>query len=780
MGIRDLKQSIILSMVDKFSRPANKAAGASTRVASKLRDTKRELGAVNKQAKNVKALTNVSNRMRDIDQKSGDAKTKLAELWKKIEDAKKTGKATKRLQQQFANTEKRIDTLSKRHSKLENRASSLTDQLKAESVETRDLAKAQDYLSSKTDKLNRKLTKQEKLLKVTQLGRKAGQMVSNFSKKAKGIALAGGIGIASIATPMIATAANFEEGMDRVASISRATGTQFDALRDKARELGRTTSFSASEATDGMAYLAMAGFKTNKIISTMPGVLKLAKASGSELGTTANITSNILTGFGLNADKMQHLGDVLTKTFTSSNTTLDSLGASMGKLGPIASSLGISLEDTAALAGSLGDVSFDGSRTETTLRAMFLRLSAPMGKAKETLKEMRIETRDSNKNFRNIIDIIGELDSATRLMGTGQRTEILKEIFGEEPAAGVAALLAKGKSGLAKYSQEIFEADGIRDRIAKQMGDNSKGHIKEWQSSIEDLSITVGDMFLPVLSDTVKKLTEFTRELSGWASKSPELIKTTAALTVGAIALVGGLAMIGTVAPKVVVGLKLIKLALISNPIGLAITGIAAGAALIYSNWDKLGPQFQELWEGLFRGFGKLGDKFKLVGTNIMSGITSGIDSGIASVKATLQSLGDMMPDWLRKPLGIRSPSRVFAKLGGHIAEGVGVGIENKTPSALNALSNMGNKLPGALPTALAMGLTAGGVNASPTIVKGGQLSASAGSTQQVTVQQTNHITINHTSDMTNQELKNMIERALLKVNQQAQTAISASLFDEL
>ena len=153
----------------------------------------------------------------------------------------------------------------------------------------------------------------------------------------------------------------FDASMSKVAAISGATGAAFDALRDQARELGASTVWSAKEAAEGMSFLAMAGFKTSEVMAAMPGMLSLASAGGMDLASTADIGSNILSGFGMSADQMNHVGDVLAKTFTSSNTSIASLGESFKYCAPVAAAAGQKFEAVAAMIGKLGDAGIKGS-----------------------------------------------------------------------------------------------------------------------------------------------------------------------------------------------------------------------------------------------------------------------------------------------------------------------------------------------------------------------------------------------------------------------------------
>src|SRR5690606_33363463 len=220
----------------------------------------------------------------------------------------------------------------------------------------------------------------------------------------------------------VRTAADFEQAMSRVGALVRATDEELAILSRTARDLGASTVFSASQAAEGMSYLAMAGFSVQEIVEAMPGLLNTAAAAQSGLGVTADIVSNILSGFQLEARETGRIADVLTATFTSSNTTLESLGDTMSYVAPVAASLGISLEEVAAMTGRLGDVGIQGQRAGTALRAIFTRLASPTGEAARLIQDLGIQMTDSSGNMLPMIDIIRQIEERTRNMGSAQRS----------------------------------------------------------------------------------------------------------------------------------------------------------------------------------------------------------------------------------------------------------------------------------------------------------------------------------------------------------------------
>ncbi|MEH7642968.1 phage tail tape measure protein [Bacillus pumilus] len=207
---------------------------------------------------------------------------------------------------------------------------------------------------------------------------------------AVGGAVVAGIGVS------VKTAADFEQAMSKVQSISGATGQDFEALRKVAMDLGESTKFTATEAAQGLQYLAMAGFSVKDQIGSLPAVLNMAAAASVDMGTSADIVSNIMTGFGIASEDSTYAVDVLVKTMTSANTDLLQLGDAMKYVAPVATSLGFTFEETAAAVAKMSDAGIQGSMAGTALRAGMLRLANPIGRAAKATKAYGIEVQDAS------------------------------------------------------------------------------------------------------------------------------------------------------------------------------------------------------------------------------------------------------------------------------------------------------------------------------------------------------------------------------------------------
>lgn len=523
--------------------------------------------------------------------------------------------------------------------------------------------------------------------------------------------IVGTVGMGMAAAAPAALSIGFEDAMARVGALSNASGQELAQLTAQARQLGRDTVYTASQAAEGMGYLAMAGFNTEQTLAAMPGMLQLAAAGNTDLGRTADIASNILSGFKMKAQEMGEVADVLAKAFTSSDTTLETLGDTMKYVGPVASSVGLSVQDTAAAAGLLGNVGIQGSQAGTALRAALLRLAAPPKMAKEaladltgtagpeldelyeqmedvagaqqTLSELGMQTKDAQGNLRPLADILEELNAKTKDMGTGERAEVFKKVFGTEASAAMIALadaagktvddmgqvivdgLGRPTTALRKYMGDLNAAGGTAARISEQMNDTTGGELRRLKSAWEDVGISVGNLFLPAIRGAATGLTGLANGLSWFVQTFPRLskgvalvgggivtlavaslvlgysintVRTGLNMARGAMLLFTGVqrgATLGTVAFTVAQkgmaaagaiaggGLRVLGMAVrfALGPLGLILTALSIGVGLIIDNWDTVGPYFTAVWDGITGTFRAAWDFIRGIIDKVAAGI---------------------------------------------------------------------------------------------------------------------------------------------------------------
>jgi TP901 family phage tail tape measure protein len=406
-----------------------------------------------------------------------------------------------------------------------------------------------------------------------------------------GVAALGGLGVA------VKTTANFEQAMNRVGAVSGATGDKFEALKDLAKDLGRTTAFSASEAAEGMSYLAMAGFDVDEILSAMPGTLQLAAAGQLDLARAADIASNVLTGYGFTAEDIGRVNDVLAYTSANANTDINQLGDAMAYVAPLAAASGVQFEEASAAIGKLSDAGIQGGRAGTTLRQIISALENPTGQAADALERLGVTTHDSAGNMLPLVDIVRQMEDA------GLSTADAMQIFGARAGPGMMALVSQGADSLAELTEELENSGGAAGEMADRQLEGLNGQLTMLKSAIEGALIGVGEQLLPY----VTRLAEFiTNLVQRFANLSPAMQKFIAIGTaVGGVLLVlGGAAlMILARIPMMVAGIKALGAALSflhAGPIGLvilAIAAIAAGLVWLYKNNETFRNFVLAAWE---------------------------------------------------------------------------------------------------------------------------------------------------------------------------------------
>ncbi|KUP22416.1 phage tail tape measure protein [Paenibacillus sp. DMB5] len=315
------------------------------------------------------------------------------------------------------------------------------------------------------------------------------------------------IAVGALIAKSVQTAAEFEQAMQNVKAITEAVGAEFDALRENAIKLGAQTKFSAGQAADAMAELGQAGFNTKEIIAAMPGVLSLAAAGNVDLATTADIASSILRGFGMEATETTRVVDVLAASSISTNANVTDLGMAMKYVAPVAKSMGLSIEEATAAVGALSDAGIKGEMAGTSLRAILLALASPSKEAAFYMERLGFTIKDSAGNILPLQQIVQQLTEVWPRLTEAQQADAAATLVGREAASGFITLIESGSGKLNKYTEELADAGGTAERVAKTQMDTLKGAADNMSSAFESAGIVIGDMFLPAVRETVEGIT---------------------------------------------------------------------------------------------------------------------------------------------------------------------------------------------------------------------------------------------------------------------------------
>jgi TP901 family phage tail tape measure protein len=488
---------------------------------------------------------------------------------------------------------------------------SLTAKISRQSLTSLNAKQARDDLKERL-RVTKKIGDYEKQASYHR-GKREGQRAGKNTKRVGAGSMIGALALAPLVLPF-KTGIDFESKMLRVKALSDATNKEFKMLESSALNLGASTEWKAGQIAEGQQFLTMAGFKPKETVQAMPGLLNLATAGELDLKSTSDIASNIMGAFKIKADKMGMVSDIMAKTITTANVDIRMLGDSLKYSAPIAKKAGLSLADTSAMTGLLGNIGIQGSMAGTSMKSILTRLSSPPKESIKVLDKLHIRTQDKEGNLKNIPSLLQEVYDKTKSKGTGVQLGIMKKIFGLEPLAGGAELIdLAGKGELQKYIGIVNNYEGTAKKISDIQLSGTAGRMKLFGSALEGLSISFSKNLLPPLTSFIEKLTSGLNGLTSWSNKHQNLSSiiygTAIAIGVGVVALTAfglvstmmgtGLAVLGGAFGIVAGGIKLMSLALVANPIGFIIAGIATAGYLIYANWDYLKQNAGAIWQSI-------------------------------------------------------------------------------------------------------------------------------------------------------------------------------------
>lgn len=457
--------------------------------------------------------------------------------------------------------------------------------------------------------------------KLEQIGQKfnqAGEKMTAAGRKIAPVSAA----VAGVGAVSVHTTAQFDSSMSRVSAVAGATGKDFEALRNKAIEMGNKTKFSASESADAMNYMAMAGWKTEDMLSGIKGVMDLAAASGEDLATTSDIVTDALTAFGLSAKDSSHFADVLATASANSNTNVQMLGESFKYAAPVAGSLGYSVEDTTEALGLMANQGIKSTQAGTSLRTIMQGLSKDFTVSGKSIGNVRIQTTNADGSMRSLKDILGDTRDAFSGLSESEKVSAAKTLVGKNAMSGFLALMNSSDKDIGKLETALGSADGAAGKMASTMQDNLSGAVTSLKSKAETLAIRIGDNLTPYVRAAAEWLGRLADKFSGMspaaqkavtgvgvfvAALGPALliggkIAGTIGKTIdgfqklsGAITSLGGL---GTIASGI--GAKVSgALSVMIGPVGLVVAAIGAVIAAfvyLYNNNKQFKEKINQIW----------------------------------------------------------------------------------------------------------------------------------------------------------------------------------------
>lgn len=332
--------------------------------------------------------------------------------------------------------------------------------------------------------------------------------------KATGAILAGtATAIGAIGAASVKVGSDFEASMSKVAAISGATGDDLKALTDKAKEMGATTKFSASESADALQYMAMAGWKTDDMLNGLEGIMNLAAASGEDLATTSDIVTDALTAFGLSAEDSTHFADVLAQASSNANTNVGMMGETFKYVAPVAGALGYTAEDTALAIGLMANSGIKASQAGTSLRSIMSRMAKPTKEVQGAMDKLKVSLTDSNGNMKSLNEVMGDLRKGFAGLSEAEAAEMAAALGEQEAMSGLLAIVNASDDDFDKLSDAIYSCDGAAKRMADTMNDNLQGQITILKSGLEGLGISLYENMEAPLKEVVKEAQNMVQQL---------------------------------------------------------------------------------------------------------------------------------------------------------------------------------------------------------------------------------------------------------------------------
>lgn len=338
-----------------------------------------------------------------------------------------------------------------------------------------------------------------------------------FAVMAKG-AVAASAGLAGVLTASTMAGSSFEAQMSTVQAISQASSGDMKQLKEVAAEMGRTTKFSATEAGQGLEYMAMAGWKTQEMVSGLPGIMYLAAASGEELGTVSDIVTDAMTAFGLQADQSAHFADVLAQASSSSNTNVAMMGATFQYVAPVAGSFGYTIEDVATATGLMANAGIKGEKAGTAMRTMLTNLAKPTKQMRGYMNKLSLSLVDGTGKMKPFRQQLQELRQGFSGLSEAERAEYAAGIAGKEGMSGLLAMVNASEADFTKLTAAIDNSAGAAKKMSEVRLDNLAGDITILKSGLEGAGIEIYGGFSGLLR-------EGAQDATAWVSSFTENLK---------------------------------------------------------------------------------------------------------------------------------------------------------------------------------------------------------------------------------------------------------------
>ncbi|MBS6118909.1 MAG: phage tail tape measure protein, partial [Clostridiales bacterium] len=348
---------------------------------------------------------------------------------------------------------------------------------------------------------------------------KIGGVIGNPLAQAGAVA-----GVSFGVADSVNTFKDFEQMMSSVKAISSATAAEFDALTDKAKQMGADTKFSAYESAEAFNYMAMAGWKPQQMIDGIAGVMNLAAASGEDLGSTSDIVTDAITAFGMQAGDATHFADVLAQASANANTNVGMLGESFKYVAPVAGAMKYSVEDTSLALGLMANASIKGSMAGTALKTSIANMASPTANMAAAMDKYGISLTETDGSMKSLKGVMDNLRTSLGGLSETEQTAAASTIFGKEAMSGMLAIINAAEEDYDKLTEAVYNADGTSERMAETMMDNLAGSFELLSGAMDEVKMTLGDRLSPYLKSGADALAEFMPEVKAGVTEFMDFV----------------------------------------------------------------------------------------------------------------------------------------------------------------------------------------------------------------------------------------------------------------
>ncbi|EMB0573421.1 TPA: phage tail tape measure protein [Enterobacter hormaechei subsp. xiangfangensis] len=703
----NVRIEVLLNAVDRASRPLKAIQNATKSLAGDIRNSQTTLRDLNAQASRIDGFRKASAQLAVTGQSLNKAKQEAAALAVQFKNTENPTKAQARAMEA---AKKSAAGLQLKYNGLRQSVQRQRTELAQAGINTRTLSADERRLKTSISETTAQLNRQrEALARVSQQQAKLSRVKERYQagkNMAGSMAAAGaaGTGIATAGTmagvKLLMPGYSFSQKNSELQAVLGVDkqSPEMEALRKQARQLGDNTAASADDAASAQIIIAKSGGDADAIQAATPVTLNMALSNQRSMEENAALLTGMKSAFQLSNDQIAHIGDVLSMTMNKTAADFDGLSDALTYTAPVAKNAGVSIEQTAAMVGALHDAKITGSMAGTGSRAILSRLQAPTGKAFEAIKELGVKTSDARGNTRPIFSILKEMQRSFEKnnLGTSQRGEYMKTIFGEEASSAAAVLMTAASTGkLDKLTAAFKASDGKTEELVKIMQDNLGGDFKEFQSAYEAVGTDLFDQQNDALRKLTQTATRYVLKLDGWITRNKSLATTIGVVAGGALALIGVIGGIGLIAWPVVMGINAIIAAAgllgtvftvtggaivaavgaISLPVVAVAGAVVAGALLIRKYWEPISAFFSGVVEGLKTAFAPVAE--------IFSPLTPVFDSIIEKLRGVWQWFTDLIAP-------VKATQETLDR-----CKNVGVAFGKALAEALTAPLNVFNRLSG-------------------------------------------------------------------------------------